>query len=415
MVASGGTLVSGRFRRAGRDRARDGAPFKLYAPGSRDEVVTAVREVRTLGQRLLVRGPGDRDEEVEPHGVVLSLERLDRIVALDPAARTVSVEPGVLMQQLEDFLAAHGFGLAVAADEPMRCVGSFARLLGVGSSSHRAGLFVDQLRAIEQVAPDGQVCRCRDDEALVRLAQDARAVTTRLTLSVVPEDKRRAVVACDTRYYHSAGGFLAGSSAHMRTARPARLQSARFVDVMLGRDALALGVTRAWQDAVARPAAEPRALSRVREQLRARLGARLPELAGLIGLVSAPQLSAGEAERASWQTIGDARLARVHRLLLPQDRYETAFWALYETALSERRETGALRSIAFDVRAVRSPALRREHDADFCELRMTVGLSSPERAEHALAPIVAQLDALCRAYGARRLLLRPVQLVPTRR
>ncbi len=42
-------------------------------------------------------------------GVVLSLERMDRILDIDPANRIARVEPGVTNQALQDALAPHGF------------------------------------------------------------------------------------------------------------------------------------------------------------------------------------------------------------------------------------------------------------------------------------------------------------------
>jgi D-lactate dehydrogenase len=42
-------------------------------------------------------------------GIVLSLERMDRIIALDPANRIMKVEPGVTNQTVQDAAAEHGF------------------------------------------------------------------------------------------------------------------------------------------------------------------------------------------------------------------------------------------------------------------------------------------------------------------
>jgi D-lactate dehydrogenase len=42
-------------------------------------------------------------------GIVLSLERMDRILEIDPANRLARVEPGVTNQALQDAVAAHGF------------------------------------------------------------------------------------------------------------------------------------------------------------------------------------------------------------------------------------------------------------------------------------------------------------------
>ncbi len=45
----------------------------------------------------------------EPGGVVLSFERMNRILAIDPANRLAIVEPGVVNEDLQRAAAEHGF------------------------------------------------------------------------------------------------------------------------------------------------------------------------------------------------------------------------------------------------------------------------------------------------------------------
>src|SRR3990172_5122583 len=61
-------------------------------------VVARGRGTGTTGSAIPVRG-----------GLVLSLERMDRIVAMDAANRVMRVEPGVLNQAIQDKAAEHGF------------------------------------------------------------------------------------------------------------------------------------------------------------------------------------------------------------------------------------------------------------------------------------------------------------------
>jgi D-lactate dehydrogenase len=61
-------------------------------------VVARGRGTGTTGSAVPVRG-----------GLVLSLERMDRIIGMDPANRAMRVEPGVLNQAIQDKAAEHGF------------------------------------------------------------------------------------------------------------------------------------------------------------------------------------------------------------------------------------------------------------------------------------------------------------------
>lgn len=64
----------------------------------RTALVARGRGTGTTGATVPVRG-----------GVVLSLERMDRIVRVDPANRVMVVEPGVTNQAVQDAAAQHGF------------------------------------------------------------------------------------------------------------------------------------------------------------------------------------------------------------------------------------------------------------------------------------------------------------------
>ncbi len=56
------------------------------------------------------RGTGTTGASVpDSGGIVLSLERMNRILAIDPANRLARVEPGVANQDLQDALSHHGF------------------------------------------------------------------------------------------------------------------------------------------------------------------------------------------------------------------------------------------------------------------------------------------------------------------
>ncbi len=75
-----------------------------------------VRDLLCLANRYRIpvvargRGTGTTGATVPVGGgIVLSLERMDRILEIDPANRLARVEPGVTNQALQDAAAAHGF------------------------------------------------------------------------------------------------------------------------------------------------------------------------------------------------------------------------------------------------------------------------------------------------------------------
>ena len=90
-------------------------PLAVAIPESTDEVITLVRFCHEQKLPFVARGSGTslsggslpvRD------GIVIALNRLNRILRLDPALRVAVVEPGVVNTQVSSAAAPHGLHYA---------------------------------------------------------------------------------------------------------------------------------------------------------------------------------------------------------------------------------------------------------------------------------------------------------------
>ena len=97
----------------GYDNSRQHAlPGVVVCPSSREEVASLLALCHHHSIPLVVRGSGTGTAGAAVpvcHGVVLSTERLNRILKVDPDNRTMVVEPGVTNQQVQLAAAEHGF------------------------------------------------------------------------------------------------------------------------------------------------------------------------------------------------------------------------------------------------------------------------------------------------------------------
>ena len=91
---------------------RHAPPGAVCFATSHEAVVGVLRTCHAHRIPLVARGRGTGTTGATvplDHAIVLSLERMQRIVRVDPDNRAMVVEPGVLNQQVQEAAAAHGF------------------------------------------------------------------------------------------------------------------------------------------------------------------------------------------------------------------------------------------------------------------------------------------------------------------
>ena len=160
---------------------------RLHRPASVAEVqavVAGATRVKVLGSRHSFNGVADTT------GDLVSLERLDRVVALDPERRTVTVEGGIRYGTLADHLGRAGWALHNLASLPHISVAG-ACATGTHGSGDRNANLATAVSALELVTAGGDLValsRERDGEdfrgAVVGLG--ALGAVVRLTLDVRP-------------------------------------------------------------------------------------------------------------------------------------------------------------------------------------------------------------------------------------
>src|SRR5699024_1800505 len=91
-----------------------------------------------------------------PGCLLLSVERMDRVLGIDPAERTVTVEPGIINQDLKDAVAEHG--LSYPPDPGSVAISSIGGNVATnagGLCCVRYGVTRDYVRRLRVVLADG--------------------------------------------------------------------------------------------------------------------------------------------------------------------------------------------------------------------------------------------------------------------
>ncbi len=137
-------------------------PRAVVVPASADDVVAAVQVGRDLGVPIVPRGAGSGlCGQALGRGIVLDFTRhMNRVLGVDPAAKTVRLEPGAVTRAVNEAAAEHG--LMIGADPSSEEFSSIGGNLGTNASGARGiryGSTRDYVAYLDVVLADGTRAR----------------------------------------------------------------------------------------------------------------------------------------------------------------------------------------------------------------------------------------------------------------
>ncbi len=136
-------------------------PRLLVAPGSEEELATVVGLSVEAGVPVTMRGAGTSIAgNAIGAGVVIQTHRLQRILDIDPVARTAVVQPGVVLGDLNARAAAHRLRIGPDPSTHSRCtLGGMIGNDACGSRSVRWGTTAQNVLALDVITAAGERLR----------------------------------------------------------------------------------------------------------------------------------------------------------------------------------------------------------------------------------------------------------------
>jgi FAD/FMN-containing dehydrogenase/Fe-S oxidoreductase len=133
-------------------------PVGVFVPRSEDDVSCALQIAREAGVPILARGAGTSQcgQTVGEALVIDNSKYLNKIVDFDRNAMTVTVQPGLVLDQLNAWLRPHGVWFPVDVSTAAQCtIGGMAGNNSCGSRSLYYGNMVHNVVAIDAWLADG--------------------------------------------------------------------------------------------------------------------------------------------------------------------------------------------------------------------------------------------------------------------
>ncbi|MBQ0883549.1 FAD-binding oxidoreductase [Streptomyces sp. RM72] len=137
-------------------------PLGVVAPRDADDVAAVLEVCREHGVPVVARGGGTSIAgQATGTGVVLDFTRhMNRLVGLDPEARTAVVQPGLVLDRLQDAAAPHGLRFGPDPSTHSRCtLGGMIGNNSCGSHSVAWGTTADSVRELSVLTARGRRLR----------------------------------------------------------------------------------------------------------------------------------------------------------------------------------------------------------------------------------------------------------------
>jgi glycolate oxidase len=136
-------------------------PLAVVVPETQDEVIETVRLCHRFRVPFVARGSGTSLSGGSlpiKDGIVIALNRLNRILRLDPQERLAVVEPGVVNLEVTKAAASHGLYYAPDPSSQLICtIGGNLAFNAGGAHCLKYGMTSNHILGIKAVLPDGEV------------------------------------------------------------------------------------------------------------------------------------------------------------------------------------------------------------------------------------------------------------------
>ena len=197
-------------------------PMMAVLPQSVIEVQEVLRIASNTGTKVVARGSGTGlSGGATPlnDGILMSMAKFNRIVAIDPLARSARVQPGVRNQQISEAVAHLGLYYAPDPSSQIACSigGNVAENSG-GVHCLKYGLTVHNILKIDVVTIDGDTATIGSDAldspgydllALMCGSEGMLGITTEVTVKLLPKAQLARVVMASFDDIEKAGEAVA--------------------------------------------------------------------------------------------------------------------------------------------------------------------------------------------------------------
>jgi len=226
-----------------------GQPLAVALPDSHDQVVSIIKCCSANNISVIARGQGTGTTgatvPVNDRSLVLSLQRMNRIIELDRDNRLMVVEPGVTNQAVQDAAAQQGFFWPPDPTSAAVCtIGGNLAYNSAGPRAVKYGTPRENTLALKAVTGSGETIHTGVKTSkgvvgydLTRLligSEGTLAVITEATLKLTPQQPAKATLRAEYRDMHCAAAAVANIMAQPVTPCALEFMDQGAIDMVRG-------------------------------------------------------------------------------------------------------------------------------------------------------------------------------------
>ncbi|MEK7844760.1 MAG: FAD-binding protein, partial [Pseudomonadota bacterium] len=197
-------------------------PLVVVLPRTEEQIVKVLQLCHATQTPVVARGAGTGlSGGALPHaqGVLLSLAKLNQIIAVDPLARTVRVQPGVRNLAISEAAVPYGLYYAPDPSSQIACSigGNVAENSG-GVHCLKYGLTVHNILKLRVLTIDGECLEIGGESldsagydllALMTGSEGMLGIVTEITVKLIPVPEKAQLVMAAFDDIHKAGNAVA--------------------------------------------------------------------------------------------------------------------------------------------------------------------------------------------------------------
>ncbi|MBN2120675.1 MAG: FAD-binding oxidoreductase [Candidatus Omnitrophica bacterium] len=131
----------------------------LFIPESQKELVNLLKKASAEDMPITFSGggTGTTGGRVPQEGAVVSLERLNRVISINPDKKEVTAQAGITLKDLEESLSKFNLTLRVSPTEPLAFLGGVVATSASGPRSFKYSSIRNYVKAIKVVLSSGEI------------------------------------------------------------------------------------------------------------------------------------------------------------------------------------------------------------------------------------------------------------------